>query len=242
MLFVPDRRNGPELMDLPRRFYTPEELEGSLSDIRKVNRYLGDTRAVLGYLDKLAGMMPSGGLGRSISVLDVATGSADIPVSIVGWARKRGLDVRVTAVDINPLVVEAARRNAATYPEISLAAADGLTLPFSDSSFDVVICAKALHHFTDEDAGALVRELGRVSGLGYLVMDIRRSWVAFVLIYLLTRFLTRNRLTRYDGPLSVLRSFTVDEMARIARAAGLDGFRVIRRPFFRVAIAGGLGE
>jgi SAM-dependent methyltransferase len=230
----------PELLDLPNRFYTLAELEGSLSDIRKVNRYLGDTRAVLGYLDKLAERMPSAGADRSINVLDVATGSADIPVSIVDWARKKGLNIRVTAVDINPLVVEAARKNAASYPEISLAAADGLSLPFADSSFDIVICAKALHHFTEEEAGALVRELGRVSGLGYLFMDIRRSWVAFVLIYLLTRLLTRNRLTRYDGPLSVLRSFTVDDMARIATAAGLDGFKVVRRPFFRVAIAGGL--
>lgn len=240
MFLVPDRRNGPELLDMPHRYYTFEELEGSLSDIRKVNRYLGDTRAVLGYLDNMADGTPAGMAGRAIRILDVATGSGDIPVSIVEWARKRGLNVRVTAVDVNPLVVEAARKNVATYPEITLAAADGLTLPFADASFDLVICAKTLHHFTDEGAGAMVRELKRVSGRGYLVIDIRRSWVAFVLIYVLTRLLTRNRLTRSDGPLSVLRSFTDDELAGIAKVAGLDGFKVVRHPFFRVAIVGGL--
>jgi ubiquinone/menaquinone biosynthesis C-methylase UbiE len=239
MFLTPRRRNGPELLDMPEGHYTFEELEGSLSDIRSVNRYLGDTRAVLVYLDKLADAMSFRAAGRAISILDVATGSADIPVSIAGWARQNGINVRVTAVDVNPLVVEAARKNTASYPEITLAVADGLALPFADSSFDFVICAKTLHHFTEEAAGSMVREIKRVGAKGYMFIDIRRSWVAFALIYLLTRLLTRNRLTRNDGPLSVLRSFTDDEMARIARLAGLDGFRVVRLPFFRVAIVGG---
>ena len=70
-------------------------------------------------------------------------------------------------------------------------------------------------------------------------MDIRRSWVAFALIYILTRLFTRNRLTRCDGPLSVLRSFTMDEFGALARGAGLTGFKVVRHPFWRMAIVGG---
>lgn len=239
MFFTPDRRTGPELLDMPSGHYTYEELEGCLLDLRKVNRYLGDTCAVLKYLDNMADAMPSGGKDGIISILDVATGSGDIPASIVGWARKRGLRVRVMAVDINPLTVEAARANVGAYPEITLAVADGFALPFPDSCFDLVICAKTLHHFSVEDAGTMLSELNRVAGRGYLFIDIRRSWVAYVLIYALTRVLTRNRLTRYDGPLSVLRSFTDGEMAEIAGVAGLKGFKVVRRPFFRVAIVGG---
>jgi hypothetical protein len=47
----------------------------------------------------------------------------------------------------------------------------------------------------------------------------------------------RNRLTRHDGPLSVLRSFTRAELQQLAVRAGL-GNRVERRFFQRIVLIG----
>ena len=175
---------------------------------------------------------------NSFTLLDIATGSADIPVAIVQWARKKGIRVAITAVDINPQTVEVARKRTAEYPEIEVSVADGLALPFPDRNFDFVLCSKTAHHFTDQDVVRLISEMIRVAGRGYLLMDLRRSWIAYALIYLLTRIFTRNRLTRSDGPLSVLKAFTPTELAKLASSAGASHFTLAREPFWLIVLQG----
>jgi 2-polyprenyl-3-methyl-5-hydroxy-6-metoxy-1,4-benzoquinol methylase len=159
-------------------------------------------------------------------------------VAIVKRARLREINVVVTAVDINPLAVREAAVFTQAYPEITVAIADGFSLPFADESFDIVLCAKTLHHFSEEDTVRLLREMGRVAAVGYIIMDLRRSWVAWLLISLLTRIFSRNRLTRHDGPLSVLRSYTVAELDTLADRAGLPDHRVVRQPFWLMVLSG----
>ena len=243
MSLVPERRRGPELIDLPPENYSQSEYAGSLADIRKVNRFLGDNRAVLKFFSALVSGIATS-MERPIRVLDIATGSADIPVTIVKWARRQGIKVVVTAVDINPLAIREAAAFTQAYPEITVVVADGFSLPFEDGSFDIVLCAKTLHHFSEEDTVRLLKETGRVAAIGYIIMDLRRSWVAWLLISVLARIFSRNRLTRHDGPMSVLRSYTVIELGALADRAGLAGHRIKREPFWLMALSGrkGLSE
>ena len=234
MPFLPERRRGPEFLDLPPEAYTPEELEGTLSDIRAVNRYLGDVPAII----KHVSLMSPANHGEVLTILDIATGSADIPVAIADWARKNGFGISVTCIDINPLTVGIARKNTEAYPEIEVLVADGFDLRFPDKSFDLVLCSKTLHHFTEEEVARLVRGVMRVARHGYILMDLRRSRMACVLIYILTRLFTRNRLTRNDGPLSVLRSYTPSELASLASAAGASHFTVWKEPFWLMVLTG----
>jgi ubiquinone/menaquinone biosynthesis C-methylase UbiE len=236
MSLVPKRRRGPELLDLPPENYSQPELAGSLADIRKVNRFLGDNHAVLEFFSALLAGIEAA--DRPVTVLDVATGSADIPVAIVKWARRRGIKIAVTAVDANPDVVREAQAFTKAYPEITVAVADGFSLPFRDRSFDIVLCVKTLHHLSEEDTIRWLKELHRVAAFGYIIMDLRRSWVAWALITVLTRLFTRNRLTRHDGPLSVLRSYRDDELSALASRAGFADQRVVRVPFWLTVLSG----
>jgi SAM-dependent methyltransferase len=231
---IPEKRTGPEFLDLPPGSYGVEELEGSLADIRTVNRYLGDRHALLKHLStKIAG-------STEFTLLDIATGSADLPMAVADWARKNNIRSAITGVDINEATIAAARKQAFGYPEIKLEVADGLHLPFPDKSFDFVICNKTTHHLTNQDIVRLLKEMQRVAKRGYLVMDLRRSWIAWGLIYLLTRIFTRNRLTRNDGPLSVLKSFTPGELEALASSAGSRNFKVSREPFWLLVLSGDL--
>ncbi len=233
MPLVPDRRSGPELLDLSPESYTFEEHDGSLRELRVVNRCLGDVRVILKHLAAIA----AGRNGGKLTVLDVGTGSADIPAAIAGWARKTGIEVVITAVDVNPQAIRIARNLIGDDPAIRFAVADGLDLPFRENSFDLVLCSKTLHHFTAEEAIRLIQGISRIARQGYIVMDLRRSWVAYVLIVALTRLFSRNRITRFDGPLSVLRAFTPGELASLASCAGASDFKVSREPFWRMAIS-----
>lgn len=229
---IPRKRRDPEFLDLPSDRYAREELEGSLADIRVINRYLGDQRALIKHLAGLAAG------ASSFTLLDIATGSADLPVAVARWARGAGIAASVTGVDINEQTVAIAREHAARYPEIEVRVADGLNLPFAARSFDFVVCSKTAHHLDHDSCVRLMQEMLRVARRGFLVMDLRRSWIAYFLIRMLTMLFTRNRLTRNDGPLSVLRSFTPGELASLATRAGASRFTVTREPFWLLVLSG----
>src|SRR5690349_14672982 len=113
-----------ELMDLPD--VAPELLEGDLSNLRLLNRTLGAKR---GIFKLLAATIERNRL-REFSLLDVGTGSADIPVAIVDWARRRGVAARIVALERHPVTAAIAQRRAEAYPEIAIVRADACAPPF----------------------------------------------------------------------------------------------------------------
>jgi len=237
MRWIPERRRLPELLDLPPDTYTRGELEGALADLSRVNQYLGNGRAVLKHL----ATMHTETANEGFTVLDVATGAADIPVIIATWARQAGIRVGITAVDLDPICIEIARKRCESNPEITFAVADGFALPFANQRFDFVLCSKTVHHFSDEEVLRMIKEFSRVARRGYIIIDLRRSWVAYTLIYLLSRLFSRNRLSRSDAPLSVLKSFTAGELASLASRSGTSVFRVSKEPFWLTVLEGRVG-
>ncbi len=225
------RRRVPELMDQPEP--DPEELARSLDDLRRVNRWLGGTRAILGLLAPMLRRVPD----RPVRVLDVATGSADIPLSLSRWARGRGVELEVVATDLHPRTLEVARRLTAQDPAVEVREADALDLPFADGAFHFALCSTALHHFDAADAVAALREMARVASAGVVVSDLRRSRPALLGAELLAATLWRGHpITRHDGPHSVRGAFSPAELRELAARAGLGRAPVRTHPVFRLSL------
>lgn len=232
MIFkAPPRNLRPELLDLDEAPF--EEVMDSLRDVQRVNRYLSGYRVLLHHIGRFFDRHPS---GPPLHILDAATGSADQPIAVVRYARKRGIPVRVTAIDINRKMLRFAREEARDFPEIRFIQCDVLNLPFKQNSFDVVVNSLALHHFSREHAVAMLAGFSKLARRGVIINDLHRSRVAFVSIYILTRLMTRNRLTRYDAPVSVMNAFTPDEMRAMAQEAGWRQFEVHRHFPYRIAL------
>jgi hypothetical protein len=100
-----------------------------------------------------------------------------------------------------------------------------------------VTCALALHHFPPGEAVAVLRELARVARRAWVVVDLERSFPAYVGALLL-RLVLRNRLTRHDAPASVLRAYTLAELRDLLDEAGLRGAVSATRFPFRLAAYG----
>lgn len=231
-MLLPRRAEGAERMDAPD--VGVRELEHGLADLRAVNRWLGGRRVALRLLGGMLRRLPR---EREIRVLDVATGSADLPLALVRWAERRGIRVRVLATDFHPATLAAARRATAAEPRVEVAPADALALPFADGAFDLALCATALHHFDDDDAVRVLREMDRVARHGWVVSDLSRSLPALLGARILADTVWRgNPVTRHDGPLSVRRAFRPAELRRLARRAGIEGARVRRHPVFRLSL------
>jgi ubiquinone/menaquinone biosynthesis C-methylase UbiE len=241
LMAPPPRAERAELIDS----HEPSDADfaASFADIARVNRFLGGTAAVLQAFAPLVTDLPP---DRPVRVLDVATGSADIPRALVDAARRgrfgaAGRRAEIVATDNHPKVLGLARTLSAGYPEITVAPADAFALPFGDASFDIALCSLAFHHFGPEACIQALRELARVSRVGFVVNDLRRDRLACALIWLATRAVGANRLTRHDAPLSVLKAYTLTEYVRMADAAGIREWADVTvrpAPLFRAVIVG----
>jgi SAM-dependent methyltransferase len=233
-----DRLAGAaELLDGP--LDDAAALAGNLRDLRRVNKWLGGTGLTSRALEALAGSAAEA--GAAISLLDVGTGAADIPLTLIETWRRRGRRLEVTAIDERPEVVAAARASdprADATPRLSFAVADGRSLPYPDTSFDVAHASLVLHHLEPADAVALLREMGRVSSRGIIVNDLSRTHLSLAGAWLLAHLATVNRYSRHDAPLSVRRAYTLAEGHALIAAAGLRAGAEFVGPFrHRWAIA-----
>lgn len=234
--FLRKRRFDPsirEMMDRPES--DPAVLRDDLKNLRTINKFFGGLAATRNAITPLLLQMNA---DREATILDLATGSADQPLAIVRLARTLGRRVHIVAVDRHPVMLQVAREMTAGIPEISIEAGDLLALPYPDKSFDIVLCSLALHHFSRDDAIRILRNMSRLSRVGFIVNDLNRSWPGAWTAWLYTHLTTRNPITRYDSYLSVLRGFTRDELAEMAREAGFARFQVYKRPFFRLMLVG----
>jgi SAM-dependent methyltransferase len=232
LLPTPPHSDAVELLDAPGAIPAPT-LAHNLRDIRRVNRFAGGTAVVLRHLPALLMDVPR---GTTVTLLDIATGSGDIPRALVRWGRRRGYDLRVLATDISEDVLAVARQETSHEPAITIEACDARTLPYRDGAFDIAVCSLALHHFPRADAVRVLAEMGRVCRRGVILNDLVRTWPGYVGAWLLGNATTTNRLTRHDAPLSILRAFTPEELAAMAREAGLLGIAVTPHRFWRMAL------
>jgi len=233
MASLPRAIDARELLDAPAAL---PDLEESLRDIARLNRFFGGAWLLRAQMAQLLEQIPA---DQPVTILDVGTGGADLPMALVRWARRRGRPLRVFALDRNDQTLAVARRLAASYPEIILLRGDGLCLPVKAEAVDVALACLTLHHFEPAEATALLAELNRTARLGFVVSDLVRSRLAYFLVWLATRLFARSRMARHDGPLSVLRAYTPAEILELARRAGLPGIRVVRYPWLsRLAVVG----
>lgn len=216
-----------EMMD--REQPLSAELERDLERIRQLNRWFGSYHLVLGFIR--GWIRPA----DKLRVVDLATGSGDIPRVIVDYARKIRAEVEIDALDRQPATLQVARRLSANYPEISYREANILEWN-SVEPYDITLCTLALHHFSNEDAVRLLRGCRKISKRFVLVSDLRRSFSLIGGIYLLTTLVFREPMTRYDARLSALRAFSFSEMQDLARRAGWENFGHKRFRLARQAI------
>ena len=224
-MFEAFKHRSHELENLDKGTYTPEEYEGCLVELRRINEWLGDSDALR---DSLLKEIEGRNL-RSFSVLDVGAGSGELLRVAADWAREGKRKATLVGVELNERSANAILEESADYPEISSVRADGLRLPFPDKSFDYAIQSLTLHHFDDEGAPKLLREMARVAARGIYVIDLHRNPTAYFVYTTIGRLFLHNRLIREDGALSILRSFTPEELEATGLKAGLKDFSVKKR-------------
>lgn len=223
-----------ELEHLDKGDYTPEEYEGCLVELRRINKWLGDARALTA---TLVPQVESDG-SREFSLLDVGAGSGELLRVAARAARARGWrSTRLVGLELNERSARAILEESREFAEVGAVCGDAFHLPFADDSFDYVICSLFTHHFRDEGVVAILGEFGRVARRRLFVIDLHRHALAYFLYTTVGRLFLHNRLIREDGALSIRRGFRAHELRRLAEASGLTHVEVRRRFPFRLVLS-----
>lgn len=223
---VPSRRRGMEILDDPAT--DAMVVRRSLADVARANALFGGRRAVMRELECV---LANAG-GAPLTLLDVGTGWGDVPAAARALAQRTGVELRTMGLESSHAMALAVRST-----ELPMVRGTALALPFRDRSVDVVICSQLLHHFDDEKASALLKEMDRVARRSVIVSDLRRSWLAAAGIWLASWPLFFHPVSRHDGVVSVLRGYTVPELRMLVRRATGRDAATRTRAGFRIASA-----
>ena len=219
-LFTPKRTDAEELLDehdAPRA-----DMERSLRDLRRFNKYAGGTGAYHRLLRRLA---PD--RNERLTILDLGTGTSDLLESL----RDRpnlfpiGLDFKIDHL----LYMRHGSR-------VRRVVGDAMHLPFRHDSVDIVTSAHFFHHFTPDENVSILRDCLRVARRGVVFNDTLRHYVPYLFVRALALFRLVGRITRFDAPASILRGYTFSEAEEVAKRSGAARAKVVHSFPYRFGI------
>lgn len=201
---APDLR---ELMDDPD--VDLDRLERTYAHFRLVNAALAGWRGL--YRSEIRPRLDA---HRTSTLLDVGSGGGDVARRLARWARADGLSLEVTGVDPDARAHDWALRGGRE-PGVCFEQTDTAALVRAGRRFDVVVSNHLLHHLRDQEVLALLGDSTRLARSVVLHNDLARSTAARLAWGVLALPAARRSLLRHDGMVSIRRSFTADELARL---------------------------
>ncbi len=214
--------------------YTTAEYQMCLSELRFINRWIGDIWA----LKKTLLQEIEGENLPEFSVLDVGAGSGELLREVAKFARETNRRAKLFGLEYKELAAKSIALESEKFVEIAAIRGDGFALPFAENSIDYIICSLFTHHFTDENVVQLLAEMRRVSRRGVFVIDLHRHAVAYGLYKAFCLSFRISKLVREDGSLSVLRGFKPSELKDLAEKAKMENISVERHFPFRLVLSG----
>jgi SAM-dependent methyltransferase len=208
----------PEWMDEPCSY---EDFRACLIDLGQVNRLTLSYRPTLAFLDRIASAKP----GKALSILDVGSGGGDMLRCVERWAKRRGIRVELTGIDLNPYAARAARELSPAKSAIQWKTGDAFAFT---EPVDVVLSSLFTHHLEEPEIVRFLAWSEAVAGRGWFVNDLCREATPYKLFGLVARVMRWHRFVQHDGPVSFRRSFREDDWERMLLAAGVAGARVAR--------------
>ena len=224
------RSTADERMDTDCADYS--DYARCLADLTRVNQVTLTHGPVLAWLARETKAL------SAFSLLDVGCGQGDLLRRIRRWSAARGLQARLEGIDRNPWSLRAAAE--ATPADASIAWHSGDIFQFQPREpYDFVVSSQFTHHLADADIVRFIGWMEQNAKCGWFVADLRRHWFPYYGFGLLATLAGWHRFVRYDGRVSIARSFRAAEWHRLVAAAGLAADSVQIRPHmpFRLCVS-----
>ncbi len=208
----------PEWMDDPA--IDPVEHAQALAGLARLNRFTGVAGLMYRYVRRLTkNRKSSTSVVRPLRILDVASGGGDVPIAWAQLAKRDGIEIQITLIDISPVALEQQQRLAkANGVDVKSIQMNCLTEPLP-TGFDLVTNSLFMHHLEVADAAHMLRQMRAATDNAILVCDLERSRLNVALVEFAGQVLSRSKVVHHDGPQSVRGAFTRNEFAELGEYA-----------------------
>jgi 2-polyprenyl-3-methyl-5-hydroxy-6-metoxy-1,4-benzoquinol methylase len=207
------RSTAAERMDTDCADY--DDYARCLADLARVNLVTLTHRPLLAWLARETAGLPS------FSLLDVACGHGDLLRRVRRWALRRGLDATLAGIDLNPWSLRAA--NAATPTDFGIIWHNGDVFAHAPAQrYDFIVSSQFTHHLADAEIVRFIAWMEQHAVRGWYIADLHRHWFPYYGFGLLATLAGWHRFVRYDGRVSIARSFVPSDWRRLIGEAGLD--------------------
>jgi SAM-dependent methyltransferase len=217
-LEVPDFRHRAKLDELMDGPCTREQLRACLRDIARTNRWTMASRPILRWLDSFAGARNS--LPVPLRILDVGSGYGDGLRRIEQWANARGIAVALTGLDLNPDATAIAAEATPATSKIQWISSDVFQYE-PPQPIHLVVSSLFTHHLGDSDIVRFIQWMERHASLGWFINDLSRAPIPYHVFRIFARLARLHPFVQYDGPVSIARSFVMEDWQEICASAGL---------------------
>ena len=186
-------------------------LHESLDSLANINKWLGGNLVTLNGLKKV---LKKFGKNKPLTILDMGCGNGDMMREVAEFGKKSGYNFTLIGIDANQNTIDYAKELSVNYPEISYLNQDVFSEEFQNIQYDLVLATLFLHHFSEDDIVKLLASILKKASLGIVVNDLNRNKIAYYLFSFLCLFI-KNKMTKEDGLISVLRAFKKADLERI---------------------------
>ncbi|MEO1527150.1 MAG: methyltransferase domain-containing protein [Planctomycetota bacterium] len=153
-----------------------------------------------------------------VRLLDVASGSGDLPLAWAKRARRDGIQLSITTVDISDVAVRVQKERAeAAGIEMETLQRDCLSEGLPDG-FDICTNSLFFHHLEDEDGIRLAKSMAAAADQ-FLACDLERARINWLLVMIGARLATRSPVVHVDARRSIEGAYSKSEFAALLRRA-----------------------
>ncbi|MFZ7128302.1 MAG: methyltransferase domain-containing protein [Desulfobacterales bacterium] len=225
------RATAMELLDQPD--CDPSLAAASYRFMETVNHRYGGIRLVRRFLAAETAECHS---CTPLRILDIGSGSCDIPLAVIRWARAHGISLHFTCLEAAGHAMDIARGRVGRSgdPPVTLLQEDVFTHQPVEP-YDYAVASMSFHHFSNAQILMLLNRLRGFVRNSILINDLRRSQLAALAAKILLIATAAPEGVRHDALLSIRRGFKIDELGTLLRQ--LDNVTVAVEParWFRIA-------
>lgn len=205
----------PELMDGDCSY---EDFRACLLSLEQINRWLLGYRPTLAWLNRLLPALHDHALPVPVHILDVGSGGGDLLRKIAIWARKRGIAVELTGIDLNLYAARAAAEF--TPAQLGIQWVTGNALEYRPHKpVHIIVNSLMAHHLENDEVAVLLKWMNATAQVGWFINDLERSELSCRMFQLVDRIAGWHPFVRHDGPVSFRRAFREEDWVRLLKAA-----------------------
>lgn len=197
-------------------------LAQNLAEFKWINILLGARFALLSALKRILKQrcLPC---NQALEIADVGSGGGDLSHAVYTFLKKRFNTGQVWGIDANHFMTEYANtkfNKNIKESRLQFKTLDIYSKEFEAMRFDIVCLTNFCHHLSDTALIGLLQKLKRQTRVAIVMNDLHRHPIAYYGIKIITNVFNLSYLAKNDGPLSVLRAFSKQELTALLQAVG----------------------